>query len=147
MTLKHNSEAEFSERLEEFQVIVFYHLAILETTSPPVKTWALDMPAETFAGAPILVKFGKGIPCEISDDIDYEQDGSSHTNATSSDADPTIECATTKVGSPAQSNIDELEYFVLDHFNNDKSESEDEDWVSVSSKNFWVLSPPKLRQA
>ncbi|KAG9745283.1 hypothetical protein KCU73_g7921, partial [Aureobasidium melanogenum] len=133
MTLKHNGEAEFSERLEEFQVIIFYHLAILKTTSPPIETWALDIPAETFASAPMIVKFGT---YEISDNLDSEQDGSSHTNATFSDADPTIECATTEVGSPAQSDIDEPEYFVLDHFNNDKSESEDEDWVSVSSKNF-----------
>ncbi|KAH0164142.1 hypothetical protein KCU67_g5278, partial [Aureobasidium melanogenum] len=136
MTLKHNGEAEFSERLEDFQVIIFYHLSILKTTSPPIETWALGIPTETLAGASMIVKFDKGIPCEIPDDLDSEQDGSSHTKATFSDADPTIECATTEVGSPAQSNIDEPEYFVLDHFNNDKSEPEDEDWVSVSSKDF-----------
>lgn len=134
MTLKHNGETEFSECLEEFQVIVFYHLAILKTI-PPIKTWALDMPAETFAGAPMLVKFGKGIPCEIPDNVDSDED-SSDTNAASSDAKSAIESVTTEVGSSTQLDINESEYLVLDHFGNDKLDSEDEDWVSVSSKDF-----------
>ncbi|KAG9680412.1 hypothetical protein KCU95_g13298, partial [Aureobasidium melanogenum] len=129
MALKHNGEVEFSERLEEFQVIIFYHIAILKTTSTPIKTWALDIPVETFAGAPMLVKFGKGIPCEVPDN-------GNAVNPTSSDANPAIESVTTEDCSPAQLDIDEPEYFILDHSNNDKSDSEDEDWVSVSSKDL-----------
>lgn len=135
MALKHNGEAEFSERLEEFQAIIFYHLSILNATPAPVKTWALDMPAETFAGASMLVDFGKGIPHAIPDDIDSAIPSSDLTSV-SADANPAIEAVTPEVGSPGQVDIDEPEYFVLDHFNDDKSDAEDEDWVSISSKDF-----------
>ncbi|KAH0360960.1 hypothetical protein KCU65_g9064, partial [Aureobasidium melanogenum] len=137
MALKQNGEAEFSERLEEFQVIIFYHIAILKTACSPIKTWGLKIPVETFAGAPMLVKFGKGIPCEIPDKSDFEEDCSFDTNAASSEVTSVVESATTEVVGPdAQLDIDEPEYFVLEHLTNDKSDSEDEGWVSVSSKDF-----------
>lgn len=131
IALKHNGGAEFSERLEEFQVIIFYHLSILSTTTAPVKAWALDIPAETFAGASMLVKFGKGIPHEIPDSVETEDNPSSDSNSVSSDAISAIEFVTTGTGSPEQTDIDEPDYFVLNHHTNDKSDSEDEEWVSI----------------
>lgn len=57
----------------------------MHSSTTPIKVWSLDMPAETFAGASMLVRFEKDIPFELPDDPDGEEHSDVETVPTNVD--------------------------------------------------------------